>query len=108
MFRSGFDINIKAVERDGQVRFLVIKGKLEDSAFTIVSIYAPNVDRCSRDLQGHVLEFGISGKDDNIIGGDFNRPLNPRLHKQGGILVPRPNVVSTIEGLQTTFNLHDN
>ena len=55
-----------------------------------------------------MLEFGISGKDDNIIGGDFNRPLNPRLHKQGGILVPRPNVVSAIEGLQTTFNLHDN
>lgn len=101
LFRSGFDINIKAVERDGQGRFLVIKGKLEDSAFTIVSIYAPNVDRCSRDLdlQGHVLEFGISDEDDIIIGGDFNCPLNPRLHKQGGILVPRVNVVSAIEGL---------
>ena len=111
LFRSGFDINIDAVKRDGQGRLLVIKGKLEDSAFTIVNIYAPNVDRCSRqffeNLQGHLLEFGISDEDNIIVGGDFNCPLNPRLDKQGGILVPRANVVSAIEGLQTTFNLHD-
>ena len=103
---------IEAVKRDGQGRFLVIKGKLEDSAFTIVNIYAPNVDRCScqffENLRGHLLEFGISDEDNIIIGGDFNCPLNPRLDKQGGILVPRANVVSAIEGLQTTFNLHDN
>ena len=56
-----------------------------------------------------MLEFGIhvSDKDNIMIGGDFNCPLNPRLDKQGGILVPRANVVSAIEGLQTTFNLHD-
>lgn len=36
LVRSGFDINIDAVKRDGQGRLLVIKGKLEDSAFTIV------------------------------------------------------------------------
>ena len=63
LVRSGFDINIDAVKRDGQGRLLVIKGKLEDSAFTIVNIYAPNVDCCSRqffeNLQGHLLEFGI-------------------------------------------------
>jgi len=46
-FRSGFDINIDAVYRDDQGRFLVIKGKLEDSTFTIVNICSPNVDRCS-------------------------------------------------------------
>ena len=111
LFRSGFDVNLEAVKRDGQGRFLVIKGKLEDSAFTIVNIYAPNVDRCSlqffENLQGHLLEFGISDEDNIIIGGDLNCLLNPRLDKQGGILVPRANVVSAIEGLQTTFNLHD-
>ena len=111
LFWSGFDINIDAVKRDGQGRLLVIKGKPEDSAFTIVNIYAPNVDRCSHqffeNLQGHLLEFGISNEHNIIIGGDFNCPLNPRLDKQGGNLVPRANVVSAIEDLQTTFNLHD-
>ena len=60
-------------------RLLIIKGKLEDSAFTTVNIYAPNVDRCScqffENLQGHLLEFGISDEDNIIIGGDFNCPL---------------------------------
>ena len=111
LFRSGFDLNIDAVKSDSQGRLLVIKGKLEDSAFTIVNIYAPNVDRCSRqffeNLQGHLLEFGISDEDNIIIGGNFNCPLNPCLDKQGGILVSRANVVSAIESLQTTFNLHD-
>ena len=59
LFRSGFDINIDAVKKDGQGRLLVIKRKLEDSAFTIVNIYAPNVDPCSHqffeNLQGHLL-----------------------------------------------------
>ena len=106
LFCSGY-----AAIRYGQGRLLVIKGKLEDSTFTIVNIYAPNVDRCSHqffeNLQGHLLEFGICDEDNIIIGGNFNCPLNPRLDKQGGILVPRANVVSAIEGLQTTFNLHD-
>ena len=97
LFRSGFDINIDAVKRDGQGRLLVIKGKLEDSAFTTLNIYAPNVDRCScqffGNLQGHLLEFGISDEDNIIIGVDFNCPLNPRLDRQGGILVPRANAV---------------
>ena len=48
LVRSGFDINVDVVKRDGQGRLLVIKGKLEDSTFTIVNIYAPNVDRCAR------------------------------------------------------------
>ena len=44
-----------------------------------MNIYAPNVDRCScqffENLQGHLLEFGISDEDNIIIGGDFNRPF---------------------------------
>ena len=39
LFRSGFDTNIDAVKRDGQGRLLVIKGKLEDSAFAILNIF---------------------------------------------------------------------
>jgi len=54
-----FDIIIDAVKRDGQGRLFVIKGKLEHSAFTIVNIYAPNVDSCSRQSPGHLLEFGM-------------------------------------------------
>ena len=58
-------------------------------------------------LQGHLLKFGLCDEDNIITGDDFHCPLNPRLDKQGGILVPLANVISAIEGLQTTFNLHD-
>ena len=57
LFRSGFNVNIDAVKRDGQGRLLVIKEKLEDSAFTIVNIYAPNVDRCYIHTYIHKLYF---------------------------------------------------
>ena len=70
-----------------------------------------NRDRCSRiffdNLQNHLVQFGISAEDNIIIGGDFNCPLNPHLDKKGGIMIPRVNVVSAINELQTNLNLHD-
>ena len=79
--------------------------------FILANIYAPNRDRCSRiffdNLQNHLVQFGISAEDNIIIGGDFNCPLNPHLDKKGGIMIPRANVVGTINELQTNLNLHD-
>ena len=96
LFRNGFDISIDSSKIDPQGRFLVVKAKIEDNMFILANIYAPNKDRCSRlffeNLQNHLLEFGISAEN-NIIGGDFNCPLNPHLDKKGGILIPCANVV---------------
>ena len=111
LFRNGFDISIDSSKIDPQGRFLVVKAKIEDNIFILANIYAPNKDRCSRlffeNLQNHLLEFGISAENNIIIGGDFNCPLNPHMDKKGGILIPRANVASAINDLQTNLNLHD-
>ena len=111
LFRNGFDISIDFSKTDTQGRFLVVKGNIEDNMFILANIYAPNRDRCSRiffdNLQNHLVQFGISAEDNIIIGGDFNCPLNSHLDKKGGIMIPRANVVSAINELQTNLNLHD-
>lgn len=103
-------MNVDELKIDTQGRFLVVKGKIEDNAFIIANIYAPNRDRCSwqffTNFQSHLLEFKIN-EDNTIIGGDFNCPLNPQLDKKGRILIPRADVINVIESLQTNFNLHD-
>ena len=80
LVRNGFDYNVDTVKIDSQGRFLVVKGKIQDVEYTVVNIYAPNKDACSRtffeNLQRVLSEFGINNEDNVIIGGDFNCPLS--------------------------------
>ena len=48
LVRNGFDYNVDTVKIDSQRRFLVVKGKIQDVEYTVVHIYAPNKDACSR------------------------------------------------------------
>ena len=111
LVRNGFDYNVDTVKIDSQGRFLLVKGKIQDVEYTVVNIYAPNKDACSRkffeNLQQVLSEFGITNEDNVIIGGDFNCPLNPLLDKKGGILIPRANVIRAIETLKENFSLQD-
>ena len=111
LVRNGFDFNVETVKIDKQGRFLVVKGKIQDVEYTVVNIYAPNKDACSRkffdNLQRVLSDFGISNEDKVIIGGDFICPLNPLVDKKGGVLIPRANVIRTIETLKESYSLQD-
>ena len=70
------DFKIKAVKRDKEGHYIMIKGSIQEEDITIINIYAPNI----RALQ-YVRQMLTSMKgeinNNTIIMGDFNTPLTP-------------------------------
>ena len=70
------DLEIKAVKRDKERLYIMIKGSIQEEDITIINIYAPNIGA----LQ-YVRQMLTSMKGEinsnTIIVGDFNTPLTP-------------------------------
>ena len=65
---------LKAVKRDKEGHYIMIKGSIQEEDITIINIYAPNIGA----LQ-YVRQMLINMKEEvnsnTIIVGDFNTPL---------------------------------
>ena len=70
------DFQIKAVKRDKEGHYTMIKGSIQEEDITIRNIYAPNIG-----APQYVRQMLMSKKgeinDNTIIVGDFNIPLTP-------------------------------
>ena len=70
------DFEIKAMKRDKEGHYIMIKGSIQQEDVTIINIYAPNIGA----LQ-YVRQILARMKGENnsnaIIVGDFNTPLTP-------------------------------
>ena len=70
------DFKTKAVKRDKEGHYIMIKGLIQEEDITIINIYVPNI----RALQ-YVRQMLTSMKgeinNNTIIMGDFNTPLTP-------------------------------
>ena len=70
------DFKIKAVKRDKEGHYIMIKGSIHEEDITIINIYAANIGA----LQ-HVRQMLISMKgeinNNTVIVGDFNTQLTP-------------------------------
>ena len=68
------DFKIKAVKRDKEGHYIMIKGSIQEEDITIINIYAPNIGA----LQ-YVRQTSMKGEINNNtkIVGDFNTPLTP-------------------------------
>ena len=70
------DFEIKAVKRDKEGQYIMIKGSTQEEDITIINIYAPNIGalQCVRQMLS-----SMKGKINNntIIVEDFNIPLTP-------------------------------
>ena len=68
------DFQIKAVKRDKEGHYVMIKGSIQEEYITIINIYATNIG-----AQQYVRQILTSMKEEinsnTIIVGDFNIPL---------------------------------
>ena len=76
LISNKIDFKTKAVKRDKEGHYIMIKGSIQEEDITIINIYAPNI----RALQ-YVRQMLTSMKgeinNNTIILGDFNTPLTP-------------------------------
>ena len=70
------DFQIKAVKRDKEAHYKMIKGSIQEKDITIINISAPNIGAPQYVRQ---MLTSMNGEINNntIIMGDFNTPLTP-------------------------------
>ena len=70
------DFKTKAVKRNKEGHYIMIKGSIQEEDITIINIYAPNIGALQYIRQ---MLTSMKGEINNntIIVGDFNTPLTP-------------------------------
>ena len=70
------DFEIKAMTRDKEGHYRMIKGSIQEEDITIINMYAPNIGETQYVRQ---MLTSMKGKinSNTIIVGDFNTPLTP-------------------------------
>ena len=77
MLISGkIDFEIKAVKRDKEGHFIMIKRSIQEEDITIINIYAPNI-RAPQYIRQMVISVKWEINSSIIIMGDFNTSLTP-------------------------------
>ena len=66
------DFEIKAMKRDKEGHYIMIKGSIQEVDITIINIYAPNIGAPQYVRQ---ILTSMKGEINTIIAGDFNTPL---------------------------------
>uniref|UniRef100_A0A8D1LR39 exodeoxyribonuclease III n=1 Tax=Sus scrofa TaxID=9823 RepID=A0A8D1LR39_PIG len=68
------DFKTKAIKKDKEGHYLMVKGSIQEEDITIVNIYAPNIEAL-RYLQQILTDIKGEIEGNTIIVGDFNTPL---------------------------------
>ena len=68
------DFQIKAVKRDKEGHYIMIKGSIQEEDITIINIYAPNIGT-PKYVRQILMRMKEEINSNTIIVGDFNTPL---------------------------------
>ena len=68
------DFQIKAVKRDKEGHYIMIKGSIQEEDITIINIYAPNIG-APQYVRQTLTSMNEEINSNTIIVGDFNTPL---------------------------------
>ena len=70
------DFKTKAVKRDRDGHYIMIKGSIQEEDVTIINIYAPNI-RAPQYVRQMLTNMKAEISNNTIIVRDFNTPLTP-------------------------------
>ena len=70
------DVKTKAVKRDKEGHYIMIKGSIQEEDITIINIYAPNI-RAPQYVRQMLASMKGEINNNTIIVGEFNTPLAP-------------------------------
>ena len=70
------DFKIKAVKRDKEGHYIMIKGSIQEEDITIINTYAPNIG-APQYVRQMLMNMKGEIKNNTITVGDFNTPLTP-------------------------------
>ena len=70
------DFKTKAVKRDKEGHYIMIKGSIQEEDITTISIYAPNIG-APQYVRQMITSMKGEINSNAIIVGDFNTPLTP-------------------------------
>ena len=69
------DFKRRAINRDPEGHFIILKGRIHQGDINIVNIYAPNIG-ASKYIKNILEDFKKDIDSNTIIVGDFNTPLS--------------------------------
>ena len=69
------DVKKRAIKRDPESHFIILKGRLHQEDINIVNIYAPNIG-APKYIKKFLEDFKKDMDRNTIIVGDFNTPLS--------------------------------
>ena len=69
------DFQRRAIKRDPEGHFIILKGRIHQEDINIVNIYAPNI-RAPKYIKNILEDFKKDIDSNTIIVGDFNTPLS--------------------------------
>ena len=70
------DFEIKAVKRDKEEHYIMIKGSIQEDDITLINIYAPNIG-APQYVRQMLTSMNREINSNTVIVGDFNTPLIP-------------------------------
>ena len=69
------DFQRRAIKRDPEGHFIILKGRIHQEDINVVNIYAPNIG-APKYIKKILEDFKKDIDSNTIIGGDFNTPLS--------------------------------
>ena len=111
LFKKGFDCTILSKFEDPLGSYLILKAEIKDKLNVLIIIYTPNNDKDITNFLNNprtiLQNENLEDKENIIIGGKINCPLNTALDKKGGTMLPRKSVIETIDCLRDELYLVD-